>query len=69
MDTTPLPVMVVIETHEEDGVTWGVSIHGPNPEPDQFVQCRDKAHAFTVKKYFDRGVLSPWLEAMGAITN
>ena len=67
--TADLPGMVVIETHEEDGVTWGVSIHGPNPEAEQFVKCRDKAHALQVKSAFDRGILSPWLEAMGAITN
>lgn len=59
--------MLIIEDHTENGVVWGVSVDGPNPTAEQFVKCRDKAHAEQVKRAFNKGILSPWLEAAGAL--
>lgn len=37
---------VVIETHNLDGVEWGVSYNGYNPEPHQYQKCNSKAEAW-----------------------
>jgi hypothetical protein len=58
--------MVVIESHEETGVVWGVSLVGCNPPPEEFVRCRDGAHATQVMFNFDAGYIAPLLDAVRA---
>ena len=43
--------IVIIESHEENGVEWGISFDGYNPnEADYFKLC-DKETAFRLKEY------------------
>ncbi len=37
---------IVIESHEENGVEWGVSFDGYNPPPEKYVCMVDKESAF-----------------------
>lgn len=37
---------VVIELHDEEGVEWGVSFAGPNPEEQDYVRMVDGPTAF-----------------------
>lgn len=42
---TPL----VLELHEDDGVYWGVSLTSPNPEPEDYYECRSSKEAWSLK--------------------
>ncbi len=44
---------VVIEIQDENGVEWGVSFDGPNPEADKYVQCASKDDAFRLKRLIE----------------
>ncbi len=44
----------VIELHEDDGVHWGVSIGGSNPEPEDYYECRSSQEAFNLKAKIER---------------
>ena len=39
---------VVIETHEENGVEWGVSLTSANPEPADYLAMPDSETAYRV---------------------
>ena len=46
--------MVVIESHEENGVEWWLSFTSHNPELDECIQCPDKEFAFRMKELIDK---------------
>jgi len=39
---------IVIETHGENGVEWGVSLTSANPEPADYLKMPDKETAYRV---------------------
>lgn len=45
--------IVVIETIDPDGTLWGVSLCGPNPEVDKYIECESQAEANQVKGALD----------------
>jgi len=34
--------IVLIETRHDNGVEWGVSLDGPNPEPTDYINCHKR---------------------------
>jgi hypothetical protein len=39
----------VIEMHDEDGVEWGISFDGPNPNEEDYFEMMDGESAFRLK--------------------
>lgn len=37
--------ILLMEEHEPDGVHWGISFDGFNPELESYVECKDKDNA------------------------
>ncbi len=42
-------IPILIETHEENGVEWGVSLTSSNPEPEDYYACQSKEEALSLK--------------------
>lgn len=40
---------VIIESHEDSGVVWGVSLDGPNPESQNFFRCANHDSAIRLR--------------------
>lgn len=36
---------LLIESHEEDGIEWGVSFDGHNPDPVDYIAVKDRESA------------------------
>jgi hypothetical protein len=49
--TVSLDSAVVIETHENSGVEWGLSFDGNNPSADMYFKMADKQTAFRLKDF------------------
>lgn len=45
--------VLVLESHEEDGVKWGVSFTDHNPELKDYVECATKEDAFKLKRLIE----------------
>jgi hypothetical protein len=43
--------IIVIESHEETGVEWGISFKGSNPESDHYFKMVDRETAFKLMDY------------------
>jgi hypothetical protein len=43
--------IIVLESHEEMGVEWGLSFTGPNPESKDYFKMPDKETAFRLRDY------------------
>ena len=41
---------LLIESHESDGVEWGISFTTPNPEPEEYVACKTRDDALRLQK-------------------
>jgi hypothetical protein len=42
--------VVIIETHEKDGVEWGISLTDHNPTPENYIGCKDYESAKKLKE-------------------
>lgn len=51
--STGIPTPVLIESHEGDGVIWGVSFNGPNPERKDFVECASAEDAARLMNFLN----------------
>ncbi len=40
---------IVIESHDNDGVKWGVSVGSHNPEPYEYIECGGRDEAFALR--------------------
>ncbi len=45
--------IIVIETHEDTGVEWGISFNGYNPEPPDYFKMVDQETAFRIMEYLN----------------
>lgn len=41
--------VIIIETHNEDGVEWGVSLTDHNPTSENYIGCKDYESANKLK--------------------
>lgn len=41
--------IIVLETHTDNGVEWGISFNGYNPEPEDYLRMVDKESAFKLR--------------------
>jgi hypothetical protein len=46
--------ILVIEDHDESGVTWHLSFDGPNPAPEHCARCLDRESAFKLKALIEQ---------------
>lgn len=51
--------ILVIESHEDIGVEWGISFNGYNPEPHDYFKMVDKETAFRLKEYLSKLAINP----------
>ena len=61
------PELTIIEEHTDEGVEWGLSTAGPNPPSAEFVRVASKEAAYRIKAEYDRGNITPFLDAALAI--
>lgn len=47
-------MVIVIETHNVDGVEWGISFNGYNPEEEDYFPMTDKDTAFRISDRLNR---------------
>jgi len=58
--------LILIESHETNGVEWGISTDGPNPTPENYIKCRNEGHARYIVAQYNAGLMTPFLIAAGA---
>ena len=46
--------LILIEEHEESGVIWYLSFHGPNPEHSDCFRCTNGDEARKLKRQIER---------------
>ena len=59
--------LTIIEEHDADSVTWGLSSAGPNPPAEEFLTVASHAEAVRIKDTADAGDIMPFLEAARAV--
>jgi hypothetical protein len=45
--------VIIIETHNEDGVEWGISLTDHNPTSENYIGCKDYEYANKLKNLLD----------------
>ena len=57
--------VIIIETHNEDGVEWGISLTDHNPTPENYIGCKDYESANNLKNLLAK--LIPCVDYQGIL--
>ncbi len=52
-------MVILIEHHDENGVSWGVSFDGYNPDPENLVLCSNERNAVKLQNLIN-GHIRTW---------
>ena len=57
--------VIIIETHNEDGVEWGISLTDHNPTSENYIGCKDYESANKLKNLLAK--LIPCVDYQGIL--